>query len=591
MANWNRGRGVDQGEEDDDQETVVPFLYNNNYHPPQLLYQSLEDQLSNLSLLSHQQNQQQQNYNLHRHQQNLQDLYPDYPYGIVPFPSPLPQVLPSALPVVNPGSLHQPSVNEILLNRNNTQGYDFRLPLHYRSNNYNTARMDASLGMNDYGVDTTRMITQGLRGGFMNSDFGLYRGNSLYPTTPIIPSSRLYPEEITSSRSRMRKLSNHVNGFGVGRTHGRSNRSSALTSTVISTNSDEEEDRTRRNAECFERIKWNPQNWGLLIDMAKDQNGSKFIQGKLEDGSYQDIQFIIGVLTTDIKKLVVNSAGNFLVQKMFLKCTEEQIGEIVNILTNNGHELINICLDDHGTRSLQKLLESLTSGQQITKVMNVLSKGTVELTKDTNGHHVIQQCLKTFSNEENKHLFHALARHCVDIARDRNGCCVLQQFILKIDEHLRHHFVGEIIQNALVLAQDPYGNYVVQYVVGQKIKETTRALVKNLKGHFETLSTNKFSSHLVEKFLNESDDEFVIKFIINELINKSNTLMLLQDQYANFVIQSALNVAKEVSMFNLIVNVIEMHYQSLRNHPYGKRVILHMNQLIREQQYNHHHHH
>ncbi|KAI3896048.1 hypothetical protein MKX03_031992 [Papaver bracteatum] len=160
-----------------------------------------------------------------------------------------------------------------------------------------------------------------------------------------------------------------------------------------------------------------------------------------------------------------------------------------------------------------------------------------------------QQCLKTFSNEENK------------------------QFILKIDEHLRDHFVGEITQNALVLAQDPYGNYVVQYVVGQKIKETTRAFVKNLKGHFETLSTNKFSSHLVEKFLKESDDEFVIKFIIDELIHKSNTLMLLQDQYGNFVIQSAVNVAK-VSMFNLIVNVIEMHYQSLRNHPYGKCVVL-----------------
>ncbi|KAI3875964.1 hypothetical protein MKX03_026200 [Papaver bracteatum] len=600
MASWNRGgggRGVDQGEEDDDQETVVNNgggMYNNNNsnnnsYPPQLLYESLEDQLSSLNLFNHQQNQ----HNLHRRQQNLQDLYSGFSYGIVPFPSPLPPVLPSALPVVNPGSLQQPCVNEMLLssrNNNNNLGYDFGLPFNnYRSNSYNaTARMAASLGMNDYGVDTTSILTQGLRGGFMNSDFGLYRGNSLYPAMPIMPSSRLYAEELTSSRSRMRKLSNHVNGF-VGRNPGRLSRASALTSTLISTSVEEEEDRTRRNAECFERIKWNQQNWSLLIDMAKDQNGSKFIQGKLESGSYQDIQLIINVLTTDIKKLVVNSAGNFLVQKMFLKCTEAQIGEIVNILTNSGHELINICLDDHGTRSVQKLLESLTSGQHITKVLNVLSKGTVELTKDTNGHHVIQQCLKTFSNEENKHLFRALARHCVDIARDRNGCCVLQQFILKIDEHLRDHFVGEITQNALVLAQDPYGNYVVQYVVGQKIKETTRALVKNLKGHFETLSTNKFSSHLVEKFLKESDDEFVIKSIIDELINKSNTLMLLQDQYANFVMQSALDVAKEVSMFNLIVNVIEMHYQSLRNHPYGKRVVLHMNQLIRDQQYNHHH--
>lgn len=356
MASWNRGGGgarvVDQGEEDDDQEKVVNNggMYNNNSssnnYPPQLLYESLEDQLNSLNLFNHQQNQ----HNLHRQQQNLQDLYHDFSHGIVPVPSPLPPLLPSALPVVNPGSLQQPCVNEMLLSRNtnnNNLGYDFGLPFNYSINSYNTTARMAALGMNDYGVDTTSMLTQGLRGGFMNSDFGLYRGNSLYPAMPIMPSSRLYTEELTSSRSRMRKLTNHVNGF-VGRNHGRLNRSSVLSSTLISTNVEEEEDRTRRNAECFEKIKWNQQKWSLLIDMAKDQNGSKFIQGKLETGSYQDIQFIITVLTTDIKKLVVNSAGNFLVQKMFLKCTEAQIGEIVNILTNNGHELINICLDDHG---------------------------------------------------------------------------------------------------------------------------------------------------------------------------------------------------------------------------------------------------
>ncbi|MCL7043216.1 hypothetical protein MKW94_027463 [Papaver nudicaule] len=236
----------------------------------------------------------------------------------------------------------------------------------------------------------------------------------------------------------------------------------------------------RRNAEYYEMIKRDRKHWHLLVDMAKDRFGKKFISGRLENGGDEDIQFIIGALTSHIKKLMVDSFGNLLVQKMFLKCMEGQIGETVNILTNNGHELINICLDTHGSKSVQKLLDSLTSGQQITKVMNVLTKGTVELTKDPNGHHVIQQCLKTFSNEENKHLFRALAKNCVDIARDQNGYCVFQSFILKTDKHLRAQFVGEITQNALVLAQDPYGNYVVQYVVGQKIKEATRSLAKNL---------------------------------------------------------------------------------------------------------------
>ncbi|MCL7025821.1 hypothetical protein MKW94_017478 [Papaver nudicaule] len=353
---------------------------------------------------------------------------------------------------------------------------------------------------------------------------------------------------------------------------------------ITSTNFGEEDDRIKRNAEYYEIIKRDRKHWCVLTDMAKDRFGSRFLQGRLENGGYDDIQFIIGALTPQIKKLMVDSFGNHLVQKMFLKCTEAQIGEIVDILTNNGHELINICQDCNGSISVQKLLDSLTSGQQITKIVDVLSKGAVKLTKDPNGHLVIQQCWKTFSNEENKVLFRALAENCVDIARDRDGCCVLQSLILKADEHLRAQIVGEITQNALVLAHDSYGNYVVQFVVGQKIKEATRSLVRNLKGQFETLSTNRFCCYLVVKFLKESDDEFVIKFIIDELVNKSNILMLLQDQYANIVIQSALDVAEEVSMFYLIVSVIKMHHQSLHNHPFGKEVVLHMNQLIRDKQ-------
>lgn len=54
------------------------------------------------------------------------------------------------------------------------------------------------------------------------------------------------------------------------------------------------------------------------------------------------------------------------------------------------------------TRAIQKLLESLTSGLQISIVMKALSAGVIALTKSTNGHHVIQFCLKNFSEKDNE---------------------------------------------------------------------------------------------------------------------------------------------------------------------------------------------
>lgn len=54
------------------------------------------------------------------------------------------------------------------------------------------------------------------------------------------------------------------------------------------------------------------------------------------------------------------------------------------------------------TRAVQKLLERLTNGHQISMVMKALSPGAVALTKSANGHHVIQYCLKNFSEKDNE---------------------------------------------------------------------------------------------------------------------------------------------------------------------------------------------
>lgn len=53
-------------------------------------------------------------------------------------------------------------------------------------------------------------------------------------------------------------------------------------------------------------------------------------------------------------------------------------------------------------RAVLKLLENLTNPQQISLVTAALRPGAVALTKDTNGHYVIQYCVKHFSHEDTK---------------------------------------------------------------------------------------------------------------------------------------------------------------------------------------------
>ena len=50
---------------------------------------------------------------------------------------------------------------------------------------------------------------------------------------------------------------------------------------------------------------------------------------------------------------------------------------------------------------MQKLLEHLTTPEQVSIAMSALSPITVALTMDASGHHVIEHCLRLFSFEDN----------------------------------------------------------------------------------------------------------------------------------------------------------------------------------------------
>lgn len=63
-------------------------------------------------------------------------------------------------------------------------------------------------------------------------------------------------------------------------------------------------------------------------------------------------------------------------------------------------------------------------------------------------------------------------------------------------------------------------------------------MIYPFKGHFVQLSMQKFSSHVVEKCLEHFEGSR--STIIHELISVSCFEHLLQDPYANYVIQSAL---------------------------------------------------
>lgn len=192
----------------------------------------------------------------------------------------------------------------------------------------------------------------------------------------------------------------------------------------------------------------------------------------------------------------VDRFGNYLCQKLLEFCGDEQRTIIAE---NVAPELVNISLNMHGTRAVQKMIEFLSTPQKIATVVIALNPSVITLIKDLNGNNVIQKCLNRFASEDNQFIYNAISAHCVEVATHRHGCCVLQRCVDHASVSQKIQLVREITYNALTLVQDPYGNYVVQYVLDLADSHFTDDLIRRFIGNVCALSVKKVSSNVMEK--------------------------------------------------------------------------------------------
>ncbi|XP_043692277.1 putative pumilio homolog 8, chloroplastic [Telopea speciosissima] len=310
---------------------------------------------------------------------------------------------------------------------------------------------------------------------------------------------------------------------------------------------------------------------GRIYLMAKDQHGCRFLQRKFSEGTAEDVEKIFLEIIGHIVELMTDPFGNYLVQKLLEVCDGDQRMQIIHAITRKPGDLVRISCDMHGTRAVQKVIETLKTPEQFSMIVSSLKPGIVLLIKDMNGNHVAQRCLQYLIPEYSEFLFQAAVTHCVELATDRHGCCVLQKCLGHSDGEHRQRLISEITSNALSLSQDRFGNYVVQFVFELRIPWATIDLLDQLEGNYGYLSMQKYSSNVVEKCLKYAGEEGCPR-IIQELINYSRLDQILLDPYGNYVIQAALNQSKGV-LHSALVEAIRPHVPALRTSPYGKKVL------------------
>lgn len=304
------------------------------------------------------------------------------------------------------------------------------------------------------------------------------------------------------------------------------------------------------------------------LEMSKDQLGCRMLQKKLEEKNPFTIQAIYEQIYLHVSEIMMDPFGNYFIQKLMEECEESIISDIIEIIKP---QFVQISLDAHGTRAIQKLIEVIVLyPSQIPKVVNCLISNEVLLIKDTNGNHVIQKCLNVLKSPFNDFIYSKVCENIFDLATHRHGCCVLQRCIDAATISQRSKLIDKIIECAVELVQDAFGNYVVQYVIDLNTPEANSRLGLIFIQSMRLLATQKFSSNVIEKCLQQNSHD-IQQLMIQEISQPGNIIKMISDQYANYVVQRALALA-EPGLLAKMIKEIRGKSEELKRNQFGKRI-------------------
>ncbi|KAL4164078.1 hypothetical protein KRP22_004700 [Phytophthora ramorum] len=340
-----------------------------------------------------------------------------------------------------------------------------------------------------------------------------------------------------------------------------------------------------------------------VFAMSKDQNGCRLLQEQLDYEDRADLCEVIYQESLEhLAEMMVDPFGNYLFQKLLERVNEKQRLVIIRRVSSN---LVAAALNLHGTRSVQKVVEVCATSADVIEedydeedgddygyandredrpeggerrrttslpdiIVEALKDDAVRLCIDSNGNHVIQRALQFMKPEYNQFVFDAVCKECTTVGTHRHGCCVLQRCLDAANKAQKAEVIEQVERQAMKLMQDPYGNYVVQYVLDSCTAEEAFGVIMKPLGHIYELSVQKFSSNVIEKCLEKAPERVRQKYI-SEITSCPKMNKMLQDQFANYVVQRALCVCAEEQCL-LLVKAIRPHLAAMKNTSGGRRI-------------------
>jgi len=316
---------------------------------------------------------------------------------------------------------------------------------------------------------------------------------------------------------------------------------------------------------------------GLVAEYATDQNGSRFIQTKLEDATLEEKQAVFEQILPETLRLCTDVFGNYCIQKFFEHGTPEHKQKLAKKIQ---YRVLALSLQMYGCRVVQKILESVEVETQ-KMLIQELDGHVLECVKDQNANHVIQKCIETVQNSKDiEFIIKAFYGRVYDLSTHPYGCRVIQRMLEHCDDSLKRPVLEELMQFVELLAKDQYGNYVLQHVLQHSPDDQKIKIVRIVANNVLEFSKHKFASNVVERCFISTDTrmkDILLSGVVGTIDN-SPLVAMVRDQYGNYVIQKMLETLN-VPQRNKLIKKISEFVPNIRKIAFGKHIVASIKKL------------
>ncbi|ELP91602.1 pumilio domain containing protein C6G9.14, putative [Entamoeba invadens IP1] len=312
-----------------------------------------------------------------------------------------------------------------------------------------------------------------------------------------------------------------------------------------------------------------------VTDLCKDQQGSRRIQQFLDTASKAEVEEIFNFISNDIYELMLDLFGNYVIQKLFEFGTKEIRDVFMDVVKSR---VVMLSTHTYGCRVIQKAVEFIDA-KQMGILADEIKGHIVAFVEDQNGNHVIQRFIEFMPSIYSSMISEEITGHVVSFGKHAYGCRVVQKLVERREDVIHRTLNKELENNIWDLAMNQYGNYVIQHLLEKGTRVQQNMVINEMKGKFCEFSTKKYSSNVVEKCMHcctpTQRDGFV-----NEICGKKDNEMLLKlmkDPYANYVIQTLVEVMDEEQRKCFIEKRVFPNINQLKKVSYSKHLLQRLN--------------